>query len=138
MVRRTIALAILATLALGSGCAKPDWIQQTLVTVDVTGVWVGGTTRPSFYGPTEIRLELEQQGSKVTGYFRALPPYPPFGLVNGPLEGTVAGDALTFKLTNGVLAGEASVNGDEMDISITASHRIQASLRRESTPPRSQ
>jgi hypothetical protein len=37
MVRRTIALALLATLALGSGCAKPDWIQQTLVTVDVTG-----------------------------------------------------------------------------------------------------
>jgi hypothetical protein len=39
MVRRTLALALLATLALGSGCAKPDWIQQTLVTVDVTGTW---------------------------------------------------------------------------------------------------
>jgi len=34
----TITRVILvAVLAFGSGCAKPDWIQQTLVTVDVTG-----------------------------------------------------------------------------------------------------
>jgi len=56
----TIARVILvAVLALGSGCAKPDWIDQTLMTVDVTGTWrdSGGT----------IDLTLEQQGSKVTG-----------------------------------------------------------------------
>ena len=36
----TIARVILvAVLAFGSGCAKPDWIEQTLVTVDVTGTW---------------------------------------------------------------------------------------------------
>ncbi len=34
-------LIFVAVLAFGSGCAKPDWIQQTLVTVDVTGVWSG-------------------------------------------------------------------------------------------------
>jgi hypothetical protein len=34
----TIARVIfVAMLAFGSGCAKPDWIQQTLVKVDVTG-----------------------------------------------------------------------------------------------------
>jgi hypothetical protein len=26
-----------ATLAVGSGCARSDWIDRTLVTVDVTG-----------------------------------------------------------------------------------------------------
>ena len=29
-------------LACGSGCARPDWIEQTLVTVDVTGTLAGG------------------------------------------------------------------------------------------------
>jgi len=30
-------------LALGSGCAKSDWIGRTLVTVDVTGTWRSGS-----------------------------------------------------------------------------------------------
>ena len=34
-----IGLLIAMTLALGSGCAKQDWIDRTLVTVDVTGGW---------------------------------------------------------------------------------------------------
>ena len=43
---RTIAWAILvAALAGGSGCARPDWIEQTLVTVDVTGTWRGPRMR---------------------------------------------------------------------------------------------
>jgi hypothetical protein len=37
-ITRVILMAI---LAFGSGCAKPDWIEQTLVTVDVTGRWTG-------------------------------------------------------------------------------------------------
>jgi hypothetical protein len=137
----TIAWVMLgAVLAFGSGCVKPDWIQQTLVTVDVTGVWVGGISRGGSYGTLEIRLDLEQQGAKVTGYLHALPPYPPWGLVNGPVEGTVAGDKFTFLHTNGVLTGETTVDGDEMRINMAASHRIQAVLRRvdSSAPPRSQ
>jgi hypothetical protein len=31
------ALLIVATLLAGVGCAKTDWIERTLVTVDVTG-----------------------------------------------------------------------------------------------------
>src|SRR6266446_4611042 len=39
---KTIARMLLAiSLALGAGCARGDWIDRTLVTVDVTGVWVG-------------------------------------------------------------------------------------------------
>ena len=30
---------IAAAWVFASGCARPDWIEQTLVTVDVTGVW---------------------------------------------------------------------------------------------------
>jgi hypothetical protein len=42
---KTIALLILvAVLTCGVGCAKSDWIQQTLVTADVTGTWVGRST----------------------------------------------------------------------------------------------
>jgi hypothetical protein len=37
---------IIAAMVFGSSCAKPDWIQQTLVTVDVTGMWVGSNSRP--------------------------------------------------------------------------------------------
>lgn len=138
---KTIAwIALAVVLAFQCACARKDWIEQTLVTVDVTGVWVGSITRGGSYGPVEVRLELEQQGPKVTGYFRALPPYPPWGLVNGPVEGTVAGDVFTFKHTNGVLVGETTVNGDEMRITMTASHRIQASLQRvdSAAPPHSQ
>jgi len=42
LVPLNVPLMLVATvLVCGSGCAKPDWIQQTLVTVDVTGTWVG-------------------------------------------------------------------------------------------------
>ena len=36
------ALGVLGVaLMLASGCAQKDWIDRTLVTVDVTGVWEG-------------------------------------------------------------------------------------------------
>jgi len=56
-----------AILAFGSGCAKPDWIQGTLVTVDVTGVWIGSVGRGNT--SNEVRLQLEQQGAKVAHSF---------------------------------------------------------------------
>ena len=106
------------------------------MTVDVTGVWVGSLTGQGFYEPTEVQLDLQQQGQKVTGYFRSLGGNMP----SGPVEGTVAGDVFTFKTTNGVLAGETTVNGDEMRITLAGTYRMQALLRRtnSSTPARSQ
>jgi len=32
---------ILAGLVFVSGCSRSDWIERTLVTVDVTGTWYG-------------------------------------------------------------------------------------------------
>ena len=57
MTTRLMPLMVVVTM-LASGCTKPDWIQQTLVTVDVTGTWV--VTE----GP-RVELKLEQRGSKV-------------------------------------------------------------------------
>jgi hypothetical protein len=77
---------VAAALAIGSGCANTDWIERTLVTVDVTGVWDG-----------TVRLELQQQGPNVTGYFRAPLRLANWEVISGPIEGSVAGDVFRFK-----------------------------------------
>src|SRR5215468_1548586 len=62
---KTVTWVLLATsLAIGWGCARSDWIQRTLVTSDVTGVWEGVT----FGGGSltwEVHLVLQQEGAKV-------------------------------------------------------------------------
>ena len=109
---RTIAGLFLTTLlTLSAGCARTDWIDRTLVTVDVTGTWYGrsggggGVLR-------EVFLELKQEGSRVTGSMRTAP----FGAVgSGPIDGTVAGDTFSFKDSKGSVEGEVTVSGDEMN-----------------------
>ena len=102
------------------GCAQKDWIDRTLVTVNVTGVWerVGST----------LQLELKQQGPNVTGYLRMPAPAEQF---SGPIEGSVAGDTFTFRRVNGVGDGEMTVSGDEMAGQIRGLQTApQATLRR--------
>jgi hypothetical protein len=67
----TARLLITATLLFASGCAKTDWIDRTLVTVDVTGTWHGSVSSPSggFAGTFELWLDLEQNGQTVKGLF---------------------------------------------------------------------
>jgi hypothetical protein len=90
-----IGLLIATTLAFGSGCANQDWIDRTLVTVDVTGTWYatmggeGGFAR-------DFLFELEQTGSRVKGSMRyatttgtSSSSYA--GARPGPLDGTVIG-----------------------------------------------
>ena len=36
----------LCSLVLAAGCARSDWIESTLVTVDVTGRWTGTWSAP--------------------------------------------------------------------------------------------
>ena len=38
-MKAIVGVLIAATLAVGFGCARSDWIDRTLVTVDVTGIW---------------------------------------------------------------------------------------------------
>jgi hypothetical protein len=59
---------IAATLAAGSGCPRSDWIDRTLVTVDVTGVWSG--TFGGLRGPSVVDFSLsssrDQDASRET------------------------------------------------------------------------
>ena len=98
------SVVVVALLALGSGCARTDWIEQTLVTVDVTGTWVAT-------GPN-LQLTLKQEGQKVTGSMRSQVPN-----VSGTIVGTVTGDVFRFRQTSGTdmgYQGELTMSGDEL------------------------
>ena len=107
-----------AALAFSSGCASSDWIDRTLVTVDVTGTWYGNIAGGvGSGGPSAIQLDLEQQGSTVKGFLR----FPggsgqPAGrYAAGPIDGTVAGDVFRFREPRGNVEGELTVSEDEMN-----------------------
>ena len=107
----TYQLLIAATLLFATGCAKQDWIDRTLVTVDVTGTWEGA---PAGSGYGAFQLSLEQHGSQVKGRVRHVGASQACVSVAGPLEGSVAGDVFSFKQTNASVTGEMRVRGDEM------------------------
>src|SRR5215475_10895942 len=100
---RAAWVGIAAFLVFVSGCAEKDWIDRTLVTVDVTGTWEA--TAP---GGERIQFEFEQQGSVVKGFMRLITGFSqnPTGVRPGPIEGTVAGDVFRFRQTNGRVEGE--------------------------------
>jgi len=132
---RTIAWILMAVLAIGSACTTPpDWIERTLVTVDVTGTWYGasplqvGTTYPTLW------LELRQVGPKAQGSTRAYLGLSP--VLSGPIEGTIAGDVFTFRQTNGPLTGELTVSGDKLKGEILQPRRLPIVLRRADSPAR--
>jgi hypothetical protein len=124
-----------------SGCVtRPDWIQSTLVTADVTGVWQGTTSAAlgGSYGGGDFLLELQQEGPRVTGRFQAVGG--PFAADrSSPLvEGRVGGDVLTFSArhSDGVWTGELTVSGDQMegDIRGGTGRSVRVSLRRVNAP----
>ena len=105
-------LPLLALLIVVSGCARPDWIQRTLVTVDVTGTWEGSSANTGAF-----LLSLEQQGAQVKGSMRVSGGSKCWDVsIAGPIQGTVAGDVLelTFKQANAAFSGHMTVTGDEM------------------------
>ena len=124
--------ALVATaLVLVSGCAKQDWIDRTLVTVDVTGSWYGTPGGPPVGSPGPFFLDLRQEGATVQGFLQQKggTPSPP-GPVGGSISGTVAGDVFRFKSTRGIAAGELTVNGDEMSGTVQISGTRPITLRR--------
>ena len=140
----TARLLIAATLVFGSGCAKTDWIDRTLVTVDVTGTWYGrAESTGTGSSPPDLLFELEQQGSTVKGFLRL-----PAGgsslatagysrLSPGPLEGTVAGDVFRFRQRDGNLEGELTINGDMMSGRMSFGGSYPISFQRVNpSPPR--
>jgi hypothetical protein len=108
--RKVLGLAV-AFLLFVPGCVqKSDWVQGTLVTVDVTGVWKGRVTGAG--GGVvgiggEMEMTLNQRGPKVTGDGR-------IRAEKFSIEGTVRGDVFSFSEAGGRLRAEATVTGDEM------------------------
>ena len=133
-----IALLIATTFVVCSGCAKPDWIDRTLVTVDVTGKWEGPAT-----GANQYWFELEQRGTTVKGSVRFTTGsgWQSGGANSGAIDGSMAGDVFRFVAARGGLEGELTVSGDEMNgwISSAYSLRSPVSLQRAdaaASPPR--
>ena len=93
-----------------AGCARPDWIEQTLVTVDVTGVWRGSISTEGAGSGGYIELALQQSGPKVTGRQKITANTS----ADASIEGTVTGDIFRFRDARGRVTGELQVNGDEM------------------------
>ena len=128
----SLLLLVMPWLLFASGCASRDWIDRTLVTVDVTGTWSGRPEGSQFGRPSEIFLELKQEGPNVTGTLRSSTTQATSetGPLAGPISGTVAGDEFRFKNSRGTVEGQLAVGGDEMTgvVSITGTRPI--TLRR--------
>jgi hypothetical protein len=133
---RTIAWILMAAaLAIGWGCATPpDWIQRTLVTVDVTGHWHGVTLAGSGtqFKP-EVWLDLQQEGPKVKG-FVVWRDFEGLGSRRSTspraIEGTISGDVFSFKQTDGPGRGELTVRGDDMTGEVSIGTSVPMALRR--------
>jgi len=135
---RTVWAFVATALVLGS-CAQKDWIDRTLVTENVSGVWFGSSGWPN---PRQLSLELQQQGARVTGTMRILGTTNP-GPYSGPIQGSVAGDTLTLKEPRGEYQIETTIEGDTMTGRMVFSNGVRSiSLRRTSpstqpsSPPR--
>ena len=123
--------AFVATaLLLGSGCTKQDWIDRTLVTVDVTGTWYGSPGGSTLAHPGEFSLDLKQEGATVQGFLQSKTGSGTAGPIGGPISGTVAGDVFRFTDTRGVMAGELTVHGDEMSGTVQVGGSRPITLRR--------
>ena len=124
------------SLVLLVGCAQKDWIDRTLVTENVTGSWTGSLGVGGCY--RDVRLDLQQDGTKVTGVATISLSGAPF-----PIQGSMAGDVFTFKNLRGSSNGELTVSGDDMSGQILwgcgnsrMSLRRVDSLSRTGSPPR--
>ena len=128
---KSLWVAIVVAFVFASACARQDWIDRTLVTEDVTGVWSGSTE--GSVGRPPIQLELRQQGAKVTGMMKVSPVGSASFGSSLPIEGNLAGDVFTFRDQRGVYSGELTVGGDDMAGQIFGpGGKRKASLRRES------
>jgi hypothetical protein len=110
-------LLIGLVLAIASGCAqRGDWIEDTLVTVDVAGRWAGkwsgGSAARAGESEGEFDMTVRQTGAKATGDVKVTGR--DSHLWNGPIEGTVSGDRLKFSRPDGQLRGEVVVAGNNM------------------------
>jgi hypothetical protein len=141
--RAFIGLGLALAVAMGSsGCTTPpDWIERTLVTVDVTGHWYGSSPQSSGTSSyPEFWLDLQQQaGPKARGSIRAKGIRTGAGIAGTgwvPIEGTIAGDVFSFRQTDGPAWGELKVRGDEMTGEVSIGFSGPIIVRRIESSPR--
>jgi hypothetical protein len=108
-------LQVWLVLLIASGCARSDWIEGTLVTVDVTGRWTGMWSGSGTAG--DFEMTLRQTGPKATGDITL--PGAHVHDFSGPIVGAISGDVLSFSLPDGRLRGEVIVAVDEMSGTLT-------------------
>jgi len=112
-MRRTGCVLFVLFALESLGCARSDWISETLTLVNVTGAWAGTVTFKGYPCASvsgcerSVQLMLQQSGARVTGKVAASSTY--FG--GDKVERT--GELFSFQF--GTLHGEVSVSGDEMD-----------------------
>jgi hypothetical protein len=85
-------LIVLALLTLG--CARGDWISETLTLVDVTGTWEGLFRVDGYRIERTIRYVLQQKGEKVRGEVQGAD-----GAPIASIEGLVNGEVFSWRLT---------------------------------------
>ena len=140
-MKAIVGLLVVAALVFGSGCAKQDWIDRTLVTVDVTGTWYGSPPGAGYGQPGDFLLELKQKGSAVEGFLRSGTSQGTSntGPLSGPITGTVAADVFRFRDARGAVEAELTVSGDEMSGTVSVAGVRRLYLRRidPSSPPAS-
>lgn len=138
-MKTSSAVLVAAVIAIGSGCTTPpDWIQRTLVTVDVTGHWHGRSIKGAGAGGgiAELWLDLQQEGPKAKGFIvwqgfvgggRSTSP--------GSIEGTISGDVFSFRQTDGLGRGELTVRGEEMTGEVSIGISVPMILHRGGASP---
>src|SRR5262245_35299743 len=149
-------LLLAISLAICLGCAKQDWIDRTLVTVDVTGEWDGRLIMPeaSWSGDfvcdrpiaTEaspsgnVVLVLQQQGGKVTGEISNLSAGSVTSTGSTSIQGTVEAAMLGLHdVSRRTFRSILQVNGDEITgLGVWFDVVYEVSLHRQSigSPPR--
>ena len=130
---KTLAGLLLATLlTITAGCAQKDWIDRTLVTVDVTGSWSGSVGGSAMNNPGEILLDLEQEGATVKGFvrFRGHVAAVLGASSREPVTGTVSGDVFRFRDARGRVEGQLTVSGDDMNGIVSMAGQRPVILRR--------
>jgi hypothetical protein len=97
MVKSGWAVAIACAMLFG--CATAGTESAKAPSVDVTRVWAGTFTWP--YGVSPMTLTLRQTGAEVTGGIATTGTVGEMRQGNGPVQGTVSGDALSITFSGG-------------------------------------
>ena len=104
-----LALILLAVASCAGPKTDPAMMATSPPTVDVTGTWVGDWVySPASLGSGQIKMTMQQTGSKVTGNADVSGTRVPR---SGPITAVVSGNTLQLLYPTGI-TGHLTVQGD--------------------------